>query len=396
MQRELNACFVALDHQGCLRDPGSPAPRKRRHWMSPLSAAVLIFSTVIAQADNCAICGQPINGAIYLMTDNVTGQRVEVCSNCVKLPLCFICGLPAKDGVQLPDGRWLCRRDAQNAIMDAADVQRVFGQVHDDLDRQFARFTSFPTNVDVSVIDRVDVDSMFQLVGNSFESPDVLGVTEPYTTNGVTRYKIALLTGQPLSQLEEVCAHELSHAWVGENVSPARHARIDRDAEEGFCEMMGYLLMDAMGEQGEKKRVLANAYTRGQVQLFIAAEQEYGFDEILDWMQYGLTGRLQEGHLDEVRDIRMPVSQAIAGFDSRKDVGSLPSAAPSTLQLQGILWSAMPSAIINGRSFSAGDEMKVPVGATTVTVRCLRITKTAVEIQDLSARREERLALPAN
>ncbi|MGH8022155.1 MAG: hypothetical protein ACRED1_01135, partial [Limisphaerales bacterium] len=212
----------------------------------------------------------------------------------------------------------------------------------------------------------------------------------------VTRYKISLLTGQPLPQLEEVCAHELSHAWVGENVSPARHARIDRDAEEGFCEMMGYLVMDAMGEPGEKKRVLANAYTRGQVQLFIAAEQEYGFDEILDWMEYGVTGRLQEGHLDEVRDIRMPVSRAIASFDSRKDVGSLPSAAPSTLQLEGILWSAAPSAIINGRSFFAGDEIKVPVGAATVTVRCLRITKTAVEIQELGDRREERLTLPAN
>ncbi|MGH7940762.1 MAG: hypothetical protein ACREFR_06815, partial [Limisphaerales bacterium] len=139
------------------------------------SAVLLIALARAAMADNCAICGQPIVGTIYQMTDEVTGQKVEVCSNCIQLPRCFICGLPARNGDELPDGRWLCVRDAKNAILNVNDVQRIFGQVHDYLDHLFARFTSFPTNVDVSVIDRVDVDSMFHLAGNSFESPDVLG-----------------------------------------------------------------------------------------------------------------------------------------------------------------------------------------------------------------------------
>jgi hypothetical protein len=234
---------------------------------------------------------------------------------------------------------------------------------------------------------------MFQLMGNSFESPNVLGVTRPITTEGIKRYKISLLTGQPLSQLEEVCAHELSHAWVGENVSPERHSRIDRDAEEGFCEMMGYLVMDAMGEESEKKRVLENAYTRGQVELFIAAEQQYGFDEILDWMQYGVTGRLEEGHLDEVRDIKMPISPAVAKFDARQAAGSLPPSAPSSLQLEGIMWGSMPSAIINGRSFFSGDEQKVPVGQASVTIQCVSITKKSVEIRNLDSGKEEKLNL---
>jgi hypothetical protein len=366
VQRQLKALFVAL---------------------------VLAWFACAARADDCAICGQPINGKIYLMTDHVTGQQVKVCGNCIQLPPCFICSLPAKDGVHLPDGRWLCTRDAQNAVMDIDTVQRTFGQIHDYLDNLYSRFTSFPTNVDVSVIDRVDVDSMFQLAGNSFESPDVLGVTQPSTTNSVKRYKISLLTGQPLPQLEEVCAHELSHAWVGENVSPERHARIERDAEEGFCEMMGYLVMDAMGEDGEKKRVLENAYTRGQVDLFIAAEQQYGFDEVLDWMQYGVTGRLEEGHLDEIRDVKMPVSQPVANFASGKIVASLPASAPSVLELQGIMWGNMPSAIINGRSFFPGDEQKVPVGQASVTIHCLNITKTAVQIRNLDSGKEEQLSL---
>ena len=358
--------------------------------------AVLFASIVFTvQADNCAICGQPINGEIYLMTDKVTGQQVEVCSNCMQLPKCFICGLPAKDGTELPDGRWLCQRDAKTAVLDVDDVRSIFADVHEDLDKMYARFTTFPTNIDVSVIDRIDVDTMFQQVGNSFESPDVLGITQPITTNGVKRYRIALLTGQPVAQMREVCAHELSHAWVGENVPEERHARIDRDTEEGFCEMMGYLLVDSEGEEEEKKRVLENAYTRGQVQLFVAAEQEYGFDEVLDWMQYGVEGRLEEGHLDEIRDVKMPTSNFTAAYAARTITAAPAVTAPATLRLQGIMWGSEPSAIINGRSFFKGDEFKVPVGQEKVTIRCLNIEKNSIRIEDVDTGKEQELDLSA-
>jgi hypothetical protein len=357
--------------------------------------AVLFVSIVFAmRADNCAICGQPITGKFYFMTDKETGQQVEVCSNCAQLPRCFICGLPVKDGIQLPDGRWLCARDAKTAVLDADEVRGIFADVHDDLDKMYARFTTFPTNIDVSAIDRVDVDSMFQITGNSFESPDVLGITQPITTNGVKRYRIALLTGQPVAELREVCAHELSHAWVGENVPEERHERLDRDAEEGFCEMMGYLLMDAEGEDSEKKRVMANAYTRGQVQLFVAAEQEYGFDEVLDWMQYGVEGRLEEGHLDEIRDVKMPASNFAAAYSARPIRAVQTETAPVTLKLQGIMWGSEPSAIINGRSFFAGDELTVPVGSAKVTIRCLKIEKNCVLIQDVDTVRQQELDMP--
>lgn len=358
---------------------------------------VILFTcvTLLARADTCFICGQEITGRFYFFTDNVTGERVMVCSNCAGLPRCFICGLPVKDGTQLSDGRWLCARDAKSAVLDVNEAQRIFGDVHDDLDKLFARFTSFPTNVDVSVIDRVDVDSMFQLVGNTFESPDLLGFTEPVSVNGQKRYKIGLLTGQPVAQLEEVCAHELSHAWVGENVPPERHARLARDAEEGFCEMMGYLLVDSKSEEGEKTRVLENTYTRGQVRLFIAAEQQYGFDELLDWMRYGTTDRLVDGHLDEVRDVKMPPDAPVVPRFAILGAVARPS-APATIQLQGIMWGNAPSAIINGRSFFMWDENKVPVGQTNATIRCLSITKSSVEIENVDSGKEQELDLPSN
>jgi hypothetical protein len=368
-----------------------------------LLALVCVISPLTARGDLCAVCGQPIQGTIYTMTDELTGKTVEVCSNCAfNLPQCYICGLPIKPGdeIKLPDGRFLCARDGATAVVDSRQAQQVCAEVKDDLDRVFSRFTSFPDNVDVTIIDRIDVDTMFDTSGHDFESPDLLGCIEPLTTNGVKRYKMSLMIGLPLSELKETCAHEYSHAWVGENVSPARHARISRDSEEGFCEMMGYLLMDAQGEEAEKKRVLKNLYTRGQVQLFIAAEQQYGFDDVLDWMRYGVTSRLEEGHLDEVRDVQMTPSTRPMSDAPAIPVAAVrresPSPDSSVLKLQGIMWGNAPMAIINGRSFFANDVNQVKLGGTNVTIRCEVIQPTRVKIQNVGSGKSQELVLPAN
>jgi hypothetical protein len=259
----------------------------------------------------------------------------------------------------------------------------------------------FPANVDVSVIDRVDVDSMFLTEGNNFESPDLLGCIRPETVNGKTRYKMSLLTGLPLAQLKETCAHEYSHAWVGENVPKARRARLGRDAEEGFCELVGYLLMDSQNEAVEKRRVLQNHYTRGQIDLFIEAEKRYGFDQVLDWMKYGVDAQLEAGHVDELRDVKMPSAKPVAN-------DSIPAApinnnntnhlatAPATIKLQGVLWGNQPVAIINGLSFFAKDQKQVKIGGTNVTIRCLEIGKKTVRIQYLDSGTEQELPLPSN
>ncbi|MGB8370538.1 MAG: protein DA1 [Verrucomicrobiia bacterium] len=352
-----------------------------------------------ARGDVCAVCGKPISGTIYLVTDKVTGEQKEVCSDCIKLPRCSICGLPVKDGTQLPDGRYLCARDARTVVLKADDARQICSQVKDDLDRLFSRFTSFPTNVDVSVIDRVDVDSMFITEGHNFESPDLLGCIRPETVNNQTRYKMSLLTGLPLAQLKETCAHEYSHAWVGENVPKERRARLGRDAEEGFCELVGYLLMDSQNEEVEKKRVLQNHYTRGQIDLFIEAEKRYGFDQVLDWMKYGEAAQLEAGHVDELRDARMPAAKPVANNPAiyiNNNNTNQPATAPATIKLQGVLWGNQPVAIINGRSFFSNELKQVKIGGTNVTLRCLEIRKKSVRIQNIDSGEERELLLPPN
>jgi Protein DA1 len=350
-----------------------------------------------AWGEICAICSQPIQGTVYIATDKVTNEKEFICSDCIRLPRCAICGLPVKEGgVQLPDGRYLCARDARTAVVKADDAQRICAQVEDDLDRLFSRFTAFPANVDVTVIDRIDVDSMYSPAGNDFESPNLLGCIHPDTANRETRYKMSLMTGLPLAELKATCAHEYTHAWVGENVPKERKARLGRDAEEGFCELVAYLLMDSQREEGQKKFILQNHYTRGQIDLFIEAEKRYGFDQVLDWMKYGETGQLVAGHVDQLRDVKMPSAKSVSSSPAIYSRTNTPAPARAIIKLDGVLWGSRPVAIINGRSFLANDLNPVKVGGTNVNIRCLGIQKTSVRIQNVDSGKEQELYLPVN
>ena len=383
---------------------------------------IAAFLATPAMADLCAICGKEITGGtIYTMTDDVTGETVEVCANCLKLPRCYVCSLPVNsDGMTLPDGRSLCARDKKTAILTEAEAQRVASEVQDRLERLFARFTTFPTNVDVTVLDRIDVDQLYQPGGNDFESPNLLGCTKPVTDGNVKRYSVRLLTGLPLAEMQATAAHEFSHTWVGENVSPERHRSLSRDAEEGFCELVGYLLMDSQNEEAQKKFILKNTYTRGQVELFIEGNRLYGFDQILDWMQYGDTSRLEPGRLDKIRDVIMPKPASIVGnrpavnnnplvtsisnpfapndrgltaTESKKISAPRAAPAPESIRIEGLFWGKPPSAIINGHSVFPDDRFKVTIGGKTQHLHCLEIRKDSILIENTDTGKKEELKM---
>ena len=204
------------------------------------------------------------------------------------------------------------------------------------------------------------------------------------------------MTGLPLSELKETCAHEYSHAWVGENVNRAQRA-LGRDAEEGFCEMVGYLLIDSQHDELEKKRILLNRYTRGQVDLFIAAEKQYGFNQVLDWMKYGTTAQLETGHLEKIRDVIVPPPVAAPAAPLPNSIVKNPRpSGPAIIRLQGITWGNKPTAIINGSSFGVNDVNKVRLGETNVTLQCLSIQPRSVLIQNVSTGQKQQLSLPDN
>ena len=84
-------------------------------------------------------------------------------------------------------------------------------------------------------------------------------------------------------------------------------------------------------------------------------------------MKYGAAPQLEAGHVDALRDLRMPPARPVAGspaFFNGVKPAPKPAPAPATLKLNGIMWGSRPVAIINGRSFSTNDLEKVQLGNT--------------------------------
>ncbi|MGC3960345.1 MAG: hypothetical protein QM813_21190 [Verrucomicrobiota bacterium] len=134
-----------------------------------------------------------------------------------------------------------------------------------------------------------------------------------------------------------------------------------------------------------------NAYTRGQIHLFIAAHHRYGLMDIVDWMISGDDPLLLESDLARIRRLvaPSPVANLVAKatnsvVEPRTNAPAVttPPTLPSRLVLQGITWSnTRPLATINGRNFGVNDEAKISLSDGTVTVRCVEIQPRAVVLQ---------------
>lgn len=363
-------------------------------FKKPLIFVLTIFAMLTAaRAEKCAVCGQEIIGdTVYIFTDKVTNEKKHLCYDCSMLTdVCFVCGMPVKnDCTRLPDGRILCARDAKNAVLDASEAKHICEEVQDELDRFFSRFTAFPTNVDVDVVDRVNLLALFKVPGNDYECPDVLGYFRPRTNHNIVRYQVSLMSALSRGELRATCAHELSHAWVSANVPPDRREELRGDAEEGFCELVAYLLVDSENDATEKKVILQNKYTRGQVELFIEAEKTYGFNDVLDWMKWGTDTELAADEPNRIRNVEMPRTKPVSPAKPLVYT-TQPATVPDTLVLKGIFGpKGHAVALINDLSLAVGDWGRVHVGKTSIFVRCVAIGDDSARIQ-ISGSKEERV-----
>jgi hypothetical protein len=356
----------------------------------------LSISQLLADSDHCPICGLLFGTRVYTVDDQVTGQKVQICSDCAALStVCFICGVPARTNyTRLPDSRILCERDARTAVLDEADAKRICRATKDSLDRLFSRFLDFPdTNVTVAIVDRVHLQELFKFAGHDYVCPNVWGYLETTNSRGHPQHKLSLLSGLPLASFQATVAHEYTHAWINENLSPKRKHNLDQDANEGFCELVAYLLMDSQNEDAQKRLIKRNAYTRGQIHLFLEAEQTYGLNDMVDWMKYGTTGRLVAGELRGVREIELP-PLAPGPATNLAAYGLKSTPVPDTLVLKGISWvQPRPVAMINNRALGVNEQGRVRVGNTNVLIRCLAIRPDAVRIRIVGSGEERELRL---
>jgi hypothetical protein len=356
-------------------------------------------------ADVCFVCGTALGETIYLVPDQVSGERRQVCAGCVALPqVCYLCGVPVKrELTELADGRVLCARDAKSVVLDEETARRLCRETREAMDRQFARFISFPeTNLTLKMADRVSLLEFFRTPGHDVQCPNVLGYVQTRTNRGVIQHEMSLLTGLQPGILRATYAHECTHAWLAEHLTPKRAERLTGDALEGFCELVAYLTLGALGDAQTQQAILKNQYTRGQVSLLIEAEQRFGFNEVVEWIKQGEDNRLRAGEVERIRVLSQSDTAGVAtgkapAVPALTPVSQVGAPTNYSIVLQGITWAGQRStAAINNRNFACGEEAAVSVGGTNLTIRCLEIRPDAVLIQRAGAKTTEELrwALP--
>lgn len=347
--------------------------------------------------ENCDTCGKVIEGTIYTWEDKIANVKKRLCSTCTDLPsVCYLCGVPVlRDFQSLADGRTLCNRDASTAVLDDELAVRFCEEAKQALDRQFIRFINFPdTNVTLSLMDRVHIQEIYKFAGHDYLCPNMWGCTVTRTNKGGHHFDLSLLSGLPKELLQATCVHEHTHTWIRQNLSAARNALIDKDAIEGFCELVSYLYVEAQGLSAARDHILSNHYTRGQVHLFIEAEQRFGFNDVVDWMRYGDDSRLFTNEVLRIRDLHLPARVNRPPRPVFVAAG-VPPRRFQQLVLQGITWSrTRPMAMINGRNVEPGDEVKVSMGDTNVTLHCLSIAEKSVAVRVAGDTESRVLQLP--
>lgn len=355
-----------------------------------------LFNWQVRADTGCAICGGPFGTEVYLLEDKVTGTKKQVCYNCTMTsPRCFTCGLPVHGNfTEIGDGRVMCERDAKNAVLDDEEAKRIGHDAKDNLDRLFSRFLVFPdTNVTMQLADRPHLEQLFKVIGNDYECPNVLGCMQTSTNHGRVEHEIRILSGLPLDGFKATFAHEYSHVWLNENLSDARKQKLNNDSVEGFCELISFMLMELENAEPQKKLILLNAYTRGQVQLFIEAKNRYGLEDVIDWMKGGADALLNANDLGRIRTIE-PTGGSIPSVSVASIYSPPAPQVPDTLVLRGIVWSKKhPLALINDRGLELNEEAKVSVGKTNAAVRCLEINRDSVRVRLLSSGEEQELKL---
>jgi hypothetical protein len=160
--------------------------------------------------------------------------------------------------------------------------------------------------------------------------------------------------------------------------------------------LIAYLRCKELGETKEIANIHTNLYTRGQMDLFIAAEERFGLNSVLDWMRQGRHDRLLAGEPWRIQDLVAQSSRPASTNASPvavMAVASPPAALPERLMLKSVsLGKKAPVAMINQCTLGVGETGKVRLAHTNLTVKCLaiRADSVSVEVEGSGERQELR------
>ena len=328
----------------------------------------LLAATLAASAAEtnyvCIICGKgPLTGRIWL------SARGAICDDCYKLEnRCSLCGLPiGKDFAKTGDGRFICKFDRPNAVLDVTEAREIFADTQRELIEMFGR--GFTLNYPDVSMNLFDVDYWSE-AGRSDGLHKFGFSSTRKTPKGECTHQVVILSGRLRQEIAATAAHEYTHLWINENC-PAEHT-IDRDTTEAICELVGYKLMAAHAQPAQQQIILDNPYTHGEIKTLVALEKTSGIAPILNWVKNGTTAKLGI----ESASLAVPVKKPVLTFTN------VPASLPATLKLGGLLAEGTSRrAIINGVTFAPGETQAVKLRNRTVQVRCREIREDSVVLE---------------
>ena len=356
-----------------------------------------IQCSVMAQELKCDICGHPILEHYYYKENEVTFKTNNICLQCESLKsYCFTCRLPVllSNSRLLNDGRYICKTDDASAIKSDEAAKEICTETVNDLNRLLVRWMEFPlTNSLVTIVNRFYLENLFKTQGSEGLCVSYHGATVSNPLpDGRIIHNVAILSELSRFKLMAVCAHEFTHAYIGQNhIRENRKTKLGPNMEEGLCELVAHKYIEFVSHTQENTEVLAiekNTYTHGKIQVLMAAEARYGFNAILEWFKNGDDATLTMDHLERIRAVGgnyVPIADSDSSTPQIPVGAMIRSGAVATVPTNLVLKSISGAgnhrfAMINSTTFESNEKARVRLGSTNVVVQCLEIKKDSVII----------------
>ena len=255
---------------------GKPALRAIRQTgdAEKIYCSLECFQTTLSK---CEICGEPL-------TKWTIVNNHKYCSNCAKLPTCLNCRLPGAEK-RLADGRHICSKCFETAIMDQEQAEKLFRQVRDDIYTYLNLRTGHPIHFYLK-----DAGTFRSLVGKySSTEQGYYQASERYQMRrGVKSlvsgtYTIYVLSALSPPNFRNTVAHELAHDF-GHELYPAVQKKED---VEGFAEYISAIMNTHWGNENlnqdklqNREKDYANAYKK-----FLRIGWKNGLRDVLGYMK---------------------------------------------------------------------------------------------------------------
>jgi hypothetical protein len=327
-----------------------------------------LTATVATAAETnyfCIICGKrPLSGRIWM------SKWGAVCDDCYKLENhCSLCGLPVRPGdgcVKTGDGRYICKFDKPNTVLDNYTAREIFTATRRDLVGLFG--SGFALKYPDVTVNLFDVDYWSEKGHNDGLHKFGFSSTRR-SAGGECTHEVVMLSGRLRAELVATAAHEYTHLWINENC-PASHV-MDSDTTEAICELSAWSLMGAERQPDMQKKILENPYTHGKIKTLVALAESRGVAAILDWVKNGETASLDAPVAANWRPSPAAPSQKIR--------------LPADLRFTGLFTIGTNDvAIINGLGFAPGERRSLWLRDGTALVLCRAVQADAVLLESNS------------